>query len=221
MLNLDYIKKAFQVHLKYPTPEKLKTQLADGGSDLMVAIKPALQNPDTDGLSDQLNHQIPLSSLLDVVHPNSLSAYLPKLEEIVRGDNGSGYFISFKQLAVDDAVRYQYQWYFCFTRLKPLEKRLFLLYVSLSADEVWIRETERFVKQETYRMELMEKYNGLTDREKEIIRWVAGGHTNPQTAEALGISRRTVESHRKNINRKLGMSNLAELVRFALAFDLV
>lgn len=56
----------------------------------------------------------------------------------------------------------------------------------------------------------------LTDREVEVLRLIALGHTNNEIAEQLYLSVRTVESHRAHIQRKLGLSTRAELVRYAL-----
>jgi DNA-binding NarL/FixJ family response regulator len=56
----------------------------------------------------------------------------------------------------------------------------------------------------------------LTGRELEVLRLVAGGRSNKQIATELGISRRTVESHRESLMRKLGIRTVAGLTRFAL-----
>jgi len=56
----------------------------------------------------------------------------------------------------------------------------------------------------------------LTKRELEIVSHVAAGHTSHEIAERLGISRRTVETHRARIMTKLGVNNAAGLVRLAL-----
>lgn len=65
------------------------------------------------------------------------------------------------------------------------------------------------------------KFILLTQREKEIIKLVVSGCNNPEISKKLFISRRTVEQHRKNINRKLEMNCLQEVCVFAYAFDLV
>ena len=54
-----------------------------------------------------------------------------------------------------------------------------------------------------------------TPREIDVLRYIAQGYTNRQTAEALTISVRTVESHRANLMSKLGLSSRVELVRYA------
>ncbi len=61
----------------------------------------------------------------------------------------------------------------------------------------------------------------LTEREAEVLRLIALGHTNAEIAAMLFLSVRTVESHRAHIQQKLGRSTRAELVRYALDHDLV
>ena len=56
----------------------------------------------------------------------------------------------------------------------------------------------------------------LTEREVEVLRLVALGHTNQEIADRLYLSVRTVESHRARIGQKLLISTRAELVRYAL-----
>ena len=61
----------------------------------------------------------------------------------------------------------------------------------------------------------------LTEREIEILRLIALGHTNTEIAEQLFLSVRTVESHRARIQQKTGLNTRAELVRYALDHDLI
>lgn len=56
----------------------------------------------------------------------------------------------------------------------------------------------------------------LTEREREVLQLLADGSTNKEVAARLKISVRTAESHRININRKLGFQSVADLVRYAL-----
>ena len=56
----------------------------------------------------------------------------------------------------------------------------------------------------------------LTDREREVLRLLALGHTNQEIAKALFLSVRTVETHRAHIMQKLRLSTRAELVRHAM-----
>ena len=56
----------------------------------------------------------------------------------------------------------------------------------------------------------------LSEREREVLRLLALGHTNQEIAQQLYISVRTAESHRAHIMQKLRLSTRAELVRYAL-----
>jgi two-component system response regulator NreC len=56
----------------------------------------------------------------------------------------------------------------------------------------------------------------LSDREREVLRLLALGHTNQEIAKELYISVRTAETHRAHIMQKLRLSSRAELVRYAL-----
>jgi len=61
----------------------------------------------------------------------------------------------------------------------------------------------------------------LSEREREVLRLLALGHTNQEIAQGLYISVRTAESHRAHIMQKLRLSTRAELVRYALSQGLL
>ena len=56
----------------------------------------------------------------------------------------------------------------------------------------------------------------LTQRERDVLRHIAEGHANKQIAQALNLPVRTVETHRLNIKRKLGIDGQAELIKYAV-----
>jgi two-component system, NarL family, response regulator NreC len=61
----------------------------------------------------------------------------------------------------------------------------------------------------------------LSNREVDVLRLIALGHTNAEIAERLYLSVRTVETHRSHIQQKLGLSSRAELVGYALERGLI
>src|SRR5438067_4681897 len=63
--------------------------------------------------------------------------------------------------------------------------------------------------------------DALSNREREVLRFLALGHTNQEIAKMLYISVRTAETHRAHIMQKLRISTRAELVRYALAHGLL
>jgi len=64
-------------------------------------------------------------------------------------------------------------------------------------------------------------YDGLTDREREVLRMVAEGKTNKEIADDLSLSVRTVQAHRANLMGKLHMHDRTELVRYAIRKGLI
>jgi two-component system response regulator NreC len=64
-------------------------------------------------------------------------------------------------------------------------------------------------------------YDGLTDREREILRLIANGHSNREIAEMLVISINTAEAHRGHIMQKLNLHTRAALVKYAIKSGLI
>jgi DNA-binding NarL/FixJ family response regulator len=56
----------------------------------------------------------------------------------------------------------------------------------------------------------------LGPREREIVQLLAEGHSSPEIARKMHISTRTVETHRRNIMKKLGLHSVAELTKYAI-----
>lgn len=83
------------------------------------------------------------------------------------------------------------------------------------------KKIERIIEMDEFKLKHFKQFQQLTQREKQILTLLAEGLNNPKIAERLFISRQTVETHRKNINRKLGIKHYRDLMKYALAFDLV
>lgn len=63
---------------------------------------------------------------------------------------------------------------------------------------------------------ILDPYETLTPREKEILQMTAEGNSSPEIADILTISPRTVETHRNNIMKKMTFKSQADLIRFAI-----
>ncbi|HEY5287520.1 MAG TPA: response regulator transcription factor [Solirubrobacteraceae bacterium] len=61
----------------------------------------------------------------------------------------------------------------------------------------------------------------LTPREREVLRLIALGYTSVEIAQKLGLSPRTIETHRARIHRKLNLETRAQLVRYAMQHELM
>jgi len=62
----------------------------------------------------------------------------------------------------------------------------------------------------------MKIYEDLSSRETEVLKLVGEAKSNDEIAELLSISKRTVESHKQNLLRKIGVKNTSELIKFAV-----
>jgi two-component system response regulator NreC len=79
--------------------------------------------------------------------------------------------------------------------------------------------TKRLVEDYLRRVETgqeRDSFNGLTEREREVLQLVAEGHPNRDIAEILNVSIRTVQNHRAHIMEKLGMHDRGELIKYAI-----
>jgi len=63
--------------------------------------------------------------------------------------------------------------------------------------------------------------DGLSERERDVLRLIALGHTNTEIGEQLYLSTRTVETHRAHIQQKTRRSTRAELVSYAIEHGLI
>lgn len=97
---------------------------------------------------------------------------------------------------------------------KPFREQDLLDRINEALDVELVRRKRNIEKNE-----LIAKVDSLTDRERDVFEGVADGNMNKVIAFDLGISERTVEVHRANVMKKLGVRTLADLIRIKLAAD--
>ena len=66
-----------------------------------------------------------------------------------------------------------------------------------------------------------ERYERLTERERDVLRLVAGGYSAPEIGEKLFISPKTVETYKQRISEKLGLAHRSDYVQFCLRLELL
>lgn len=82
-------------------------------------------------------------------------------------------------------------------------------------------KAERLLAENKFFKENLNKYLSLGQRGKEVLRLVALGKSSIEIAKELNISVDTVNTHRKNLKRKLSISNTFEFMEYAQAYDLI
>jgi DNA-binding CsgD family transcriptional regulator len=82
-------------------------------------------------------------------------------------------------------------------------------------------KAERLLAENNFLRSHYNEFARLSDRECDILKLMALGKSSQETAEALFISRTTVETHRRNIKRKLKTTSFFDLCQYARAFDLI
>lgn len=119
----------------------------------------------------------------------------------------------------------KHRWFY--TVCKLLEKndadqqRLIMLSTPIDGVGALMEKVKRVLDENEYITRNYKKFALLTKREKEILTLLSIGKSSIEIADQLFISKETVATHRKNIIRKLEVKSFAELLRFALEFDLV
>lgn len=82
-------------------------------------------------------------------------------------------------------------------------------------------KAERILQENNFLKLNFDKFAKLSDREKQILRFWAMGKTSSEMAEELFISEMTIETHRKNIRKKLQVTTIYDIQQYALSFDLI
>jgi two-component system response regulator NreC len=90
-------------------------------------------------------------------------------------------------------------------------------YFSPEISEVMLEDYMRTLQQKN----LQDSYELLTDREREVLRLLAHGKSNKETAASLEVSVNTVETHRNSLMKKLNLHNTAEIVLYAVRKKIV
>lgn len=150
---------------------------------------------------------------------DSWEPMMPFLFQFIQ-NNDDGAVMTFFQ-KVRRSPKHDYEWFFATTKLIKSKNAMITIDTPIRQLDKLGRKMHRILDENQYVKKNFRKYAALTKREKEILTLVCQGDSNPTIAEKLFISRRTVEQHRKNINRKLDTNKLNELIKFAQAFDMI
>lgn len=156
------------------------------------------------------------------MHPHTMNVIATKVVNLLLKNPGK--IIGFIQYlhAYGNEAEYQPILTFSKTHKKNPDSTLCISFTSqMFYNEKIPKKIEQIIEMDDFKFNHFNKFQQLTERETEILTLLAEGLNNPKIAKRLYISRQTVETHRKNINRKLGIKHYRNIVQYALAFDLV
>ncbi len=165
-----------------------------------------------DGLRDV---DFEMEQLTSRYHPQDIS-YLENMKDYLMKNPEDTYTAFYRFRHADG----HYLWLFTSTRVFRIDrgKNIFET-VSVSVDftgPISYRKNLKQFSQNKLQWVNQSRINKITKREKEILRHFAAGGTTTEVSELLGLSPHTVNNHRKNMLKKLGLKNLAALVNFAV-----
>lgn len=150
--------------------------------------------------------------------------YFPKVVAIIEKndlDEMTSYFQQVRKSEHDP-----WTWHFSTTKIFMQDdegKPLLSITIALPVDAKQHISTklERLLEEHIFFRKNHELFMSLTNREQEILKLLALSLSAAEIAEKLVISTHTVETHRKNLRKKLGITSTYELSKFASAFDLI
>ena len=154
--------------------------------------------------------------LTTYVHDESLERIEKYLKEFKSGENAGKTFSFYQYISIPGK---RYAWYY--TTCKNYNKELLIsntLPVTLMKD--FDGHVLQLLNENMFIKSTLEKYKSLTGREAEVIKHLIMGKTNMQISALLNVSALTVKTHRRNIYKKLAITNICELMTFASIYNI-
>ncbi|HTN21800.1 MAG TPA: helix-turn-helix transcriptional regulator [Pelobium sp.] len=150
--------------------------------------------------------------------------YIPKILGLLESNNDDECTTYFQQVKVDGQT--QWTWHMSSTKIFMRDdagQPILLLTLSLPIESMHTMslKAEKILAENNFLRENIKVFSTLSKRETEMLKSLAEGESAIECGEKLFISPKTVETHRKNIRKKLGTSSFAELSKYARAFDLI
>jgi DNA-directed RNA polymerase specialized sigma24 family protein len=150
--------------------------------------------------------------------------YVPLIVEWLRR-NDKNEFISFFQ-QVKTAKSKDWNWYLTSMKIFMQDEQgnpilSIAIANAIDPDHYITDKVQRMLEEKNFRKRNSEVFESLTKREKEILQYVALGKNTPEIATLVHLSDKTVNTHRKNIRKKLRIQSGYDINLFAQAFDLI
>jgi DNA-binding CsgD family transcriptional regulator len=149
--------------------------------------------------------------------------YVPKMKAMLERNDPDEVFTLFQQ--VRSSTEHEWEWYLSSTRILALDESglpflTITLAVPIDPENHITQKVERLLEENIFMRNNYERYASLSKREKDVLKQFALMKSNKEIADELFLSVSTVETHKRNIKKKLDIRSGADLALFARAFDL-
>ena len=150
--------------------------------------------------------------------------YVPKLVGLLERNDDGEYCTFFQQVRLN--LREEWNWHMSSIKIlahNAENKPLLSITIAFPIDKMnhMTAKASRLLEENNFLRKNFHQFTKLSKRERDVLKFIAFGKSSADTAESLFISQLTVETHRKNIRRKLGMPSTFDLNQYARAFDLI
>ncbi|MGY3214330.1 response regulator transcription factor [Mucilaginibacter sp. HD30] len=150
--------------------------------------------------------------------------YVPKILGLLEQNNDGEICTFFQQVRF--RVNEDWKWHMASARIFAHDaegKPLLTITLAFPIDSMHHMSSKaaRLLEENNFLRKNLHLFAELTKRERDVLKWIALGKSAAETADALFISINTVDTHRKNIRRKLNTNSSFELSQYARAFDLI
>ncbi|MGB4400171.1 MAG: helix-turn-helix transcriptional regulator [Daejeonella sp.] len=157
--------------------------------------------------------------------PDEVRSFLPGMLNYFQREDHSSLYSFFHQVRTGPKMEFSWHYAVCkFLRKdKDLNKPKELIMVAnpVSGMGLMANKVNKLLEENVFVTNNYKYFASLSKREKEVIALLANGKSSSDIADLLFISAHTVQTHRKNINNKLELNSFADLVHFAIAFELI
>ncbi|MEO6150896.1 MAG: helix-turn-helix transcriptional regulator [Mucilaginibacter sp.] len=153
-----------------------------------------------------------------------MEGFIPKMESLLTNNDPKEYFSFFQQVKIN--TKTDWTWHISSVRIfmQDEEGKPYLsITTAIPIDRMKHIEAkaERLLEENMFLKKHSKAFATLSKREQIILKLVAIGKSSPEIAQELFISSETVQTHRRNIKQKLGISTGYEFTEYARAFDLI
>lgn len=150
--------------------------------------------------------------------------YVPKILGLLARNNDEEIVTYFQQVKVGG--KSDWTWHMSSTKVFMRSKNgkpLYTITISFPIDAMhhMTSKAARILEENNFLRRNFQKFSKLSARECEVLKKLALGKSSAETGEELFISLSTVDTHRKNIRKKLGTASYFELCQYARSFDLI